>query len=84
MGSAAEAVAAEDADWDTDRIYRSDEIRQHPFFAGIEWAALEAKQIPPPFMVAPQPRALDRPAQANATSFEYFDIDGSVAAEERE
>ena len=39
------------------------DIRTHPFFEGIDWAQLEAKQLPPPFV----------PSISAPTSTDYFD-----------
>jgi len=42
------------------------EIKSHPFFKGIDWELLEAKQIPPPFMP-------DRKQRSNAPQFDGFE-----------
>jgi serine/threonine protein kinase len=51
-----------------------DDVRAHPFFHRVDWAMLDAKQCPPPFVLKP-----GTPGAASAVvgdgSFEYFDGD---------
>lgn len=42
------------------------EIKNHPFFEGIDWEQLEAKQIPPPFIP-------ERKQRSNAPQFDGFE-----------